>query len=149
MNEQYQLCIDDCRLVLVSQPDDVKAHLREGKAHLRRGETAEARRALGAAAALEPGNRQLRDEMQAVEAVEGSLRRTQTLLREENYAEALKEANKGLERSRAPNSVALRVSSAEALLGLRQPASAGSVAVGVLRDHPRHPDALYVLAMAR
>lgn len=53
---------------------------------------------------------------------------------------------KGLALS--PFSISLRTLKGEALLGLRQPQAAGSLAVGVLRDHPQNPDALYLRAMA-
>lgn len=44
--------------------------------------------------------------------------------------------------------MSLRTLKGEALLGLRQPQAAGSIAVGILRDHPQNPDALYLRAMA-
>lgn len=119
--------------------------MRAAKAHLCRGELADARRHLGVLAEHHPHNSQLAEEQRCVELAEVSLRKAQEALREDRPSEALQAAAAGLDV--APNSVALRTAHAEALLGLRQPLLAGRVASEVLREHPRQPDALYVRAM--
>ena len=146
MAEQYARCIRDCEAVLAATPRDVKALLRCGKAHLRRGETEAARGRLEAARQEEPHNRQVQEELAAVEAVEAAQREAREAVRDGKGRQAAEACTRGL--ALAPYCPQLRLAQAEALLLLRQWGAAGQVAVGLLRDNPRNPDALFVRGSA-
>ncbi len=146
MSEQYARCVKDCETVLAVQPRDVKALLRCGKALVRRGETDQARARLEAAKREEPTNKQVEEELAAVAVVETSLKEAREAVREGKGRQALEACTRGT--AKAPYCPQLRLAQAEALLLLRQWGAAGQIAVGLLRDNARNPDALYVRGAA-
>jgi DnaJ family protein C protein 7 len=120
--------------------------LRCAKAHVRRGETDAARARLEAAKREEPTNKQVEEELAAAASVERAQKEAKEAVRDEKGRLAIEACTRGL--ALAPYCPQLRLSQAEAFLLLRQWAAAGQVAVGLLRDNARNPDALFVRGTA-
>lgn len=127
MQELFSKAIEDCKFVLARTPDDVKAHLRAGKAYLKKGDLTDARRHLGRVLELEPSNTQVKPELQQLALVEDLAKKAAAALSAQNYRLCLTTTEQGLVIS--PFGVLLRTLKGEALLGLRQYGAAGSLAV--------------------
>jgi len=99
MRKDFRPAIDDCRRALHLDPNYVKAYARAGKCFLGLGEFTEAGRQLAQAKAVEPDNKAIDQDLEAIKKAEYHLRMATEALTKKDYRLAIFNADEALKVS--------------------------------------------------
>lgn len=138
----FKDCIGDCKKALELDETFLKARLRWGAALIGLGEFIPAREQFKIVLEKEKENSNALEQMELITVLEANLKKGLELVKEKEWAAALKAFREVIEQS--PQNLQAQVGMAQALLNLKQYSSATAIARQALYMDPNNSMALYV-----
>jgi cytochrome c-type biogenesis protein CcmH/NrfG len=113
--KQYREAVEDAVRSTQLDPNFTKGYFRAGQAYIQLGKMSEARMALQHAVSLSPNDKAVAQELQNLDRINNFINSGKRNLEQNNAEDALNQFNQALQI--APQSIALKILRAEALLG--------------------------------